>query len=418
MFSKVLQLVSVKKKETLLASFVWRLLSRLKKGHLVVSFQGETRCFGQPAAETELHAVITIHSGSGFLRTVSQGSIGAGEAYMKREWSSPNLTRVMQIFIRNIDVLDSMERGPARLSGHFFRLLHWLNKNSRFQSKKNISAHYDLGNTFFQAFLDPSMMYSSAIFDRPDVSLEEASLIKLDRICRKLKLTGADHLLEIGAGWGSMAIYAAKHYGCRVTTTTISAEQYDWVANRIEEEGLQDRITLLKQDYRDLAGTYDKLVSIEMIEAVGHHYLDNYLKKCSDLLKPDGLMLIQSITIRDQRYEYARDNPDFIKHFIFPGGFLPSVSIIAESVTRVTDVQLVHLEQFGESYAMTLSHWKKNFLRNLKKIEEQGFSDEFRRMWEYYLSYCEGGFLEHYVNCAQIVFEKPEFRKQPELVRF
>ncbi|MFH2130915.1 MAG: cyclopropane-fatty-acyl-phospholipid synthase family protein [bacterium] len=415
MIGKVLDLVPAEKKGTLLAGIVWRLLGKLKEGHLVVHYQGETRHFGQPATETDLHATVTIHSHAGLLRTVSGGSIGAGEAYMKGDWSSPNLTSVMRIFIRNIDVLDSMENGLARLSAPIFRMLHWLNRNTRSQSKKNIAAHYDLGNEFFQTFLDSTMMYSSAIFDRAEMTLEEASIHKLDRICKKLKLNETDHLLEIGTGWGGLAIHAAKHFGCRVTTTTISESQYAFAERRIAAEGLQDRITLLLKDYRELTGTYDKLVSIEMIEAVGHHFLDTYLQKCSSLLKPDGLMLIQSITIRDQRYEYARDNPDFIKTFIFPGGFLPSISVVSESFRKVTDMQLVHLEQFGDSYAETLNHWKINFHRNLKKIDQLGYPPEFQRMWEYYLSYCEGGFLEHYINCAQFVFEKPRYRQQAVL---
>jgi len=417
MIGKVLELVPAEKKQTLLSGILWRLLGKLEKGHLVINYQGETRSFGQPRAETNLHAILTIHSSSGLLQTVTEGSIGAGEAFMRGEWSTPNLTAVMRIFIQNISVLDNMEKGLARFSAPVFRFLHWLNKNTRAQSKKNISAHYDLGNEFFQSFLDPGMMYSSAIFDHDEMSLEEASVNKLERICRKLNLKETDHLIEIGTGWGGMAIHAAKNYGCHVTTTTISKQQYAFAEKRIAEEGLQDRITLLLQDYRDLTGEYDKLVSIEMVEAVGHHYLNDYMRKCSSLLKPDGLMLIQAITIKDQRYEFARDNPDFIKKFIFPGGFLPSVSVINNSASEVTDVQAVHMEQFGRSYAKTLKHWRSNFFENLRTIEGLGYSREFQRMWEYYLSYCEAGFLEHYINCAQIVFEKPEYRQPVVLGR-
>ncbi len=415
MIGKVLELVPTQKKERLLSGIVLRLLSKIEKGNLVVKYQGETHSFGQPMSETDLHATVYIHSYKGLLRMVSTGSIGVGEAFMNGEWSSPNLTNLVRIFINNIFVIDNMERGLALLSAPFFRILHWINKNTQKQSKKNISAHYDLGNEFFQTFLDRNMMYSSAIFDHDDMTLDEASANKLDRICKKLKLNEKDHLIEIGTGWGGMAIHAAKNFGCRVTTTTISKEQYDYAKKRIEEEGLQDRITLLLKDYRELTGKYDKLVSIEMIEAVGHQFLDQYFEKCNSLLKPDGLLLIQAITIKDQRYEYARDNPDFIKKFIFPGGFLPSVSVISQSVKKVTDLQMVHLEQFGRSYAKTINHWKKNFFKHLKKIENLGYPKEFQRMWEYYLSYCEGGFLEHYINCAQFVFEKPEYRQQAVL---
>ena len=418
MIGKVIELVPARKKETLMSGILWRQLNKLEKGHLLVNYQGETRNFGQPLSEAKLYATVTINSSRGLLRAATKGSIGIGEAYMNGEWSTPNLTAVMRLFIQNISVLDSMEKGLARLSAPVFRTLHWLKRNTRAQSKRNISAHYDLGNAFFQNVLDSDMMYSSAIFEHEDMSLAAASTNKLDRICKKLKLSPTDHLIEIGTGWGGMAIHAAKNYGCHVTTTTISEEQYHFAAKRIAAEGLQDRVTLLLKDYRDLTGKFDKLVSIEMIEAVGHHFLDDYMKKCSSLLKPDGLMLVQAITIKDQRYEIARDNPDFIKKFIFPGGFLPSVSVINNSISRMTDLQAVHMEQFGRSYANTLAHWKKNFFKNLKTIEGLGYPTKFQRMWEYYLSYCEAGFLEHYINCAQIVFEKPEFREQVTMGKF
>lgn len=411
MIGRILELVPEERKERLLSGIFWKLLENIKFGSLTVSYQGETQLFGQAARDTDLHAKLSIHTPKALLRTITGGSIGAGEAYMEGEWSSPDLSKVMQIFFRNSSVMDGMEKGLARFSTPVFRLLHWLNKNSLNQARRNISAHYDLGNDFFKTFLDPTMMYSSAIFENDAMSLEEASLNKLDRICRKLRLTEKDHLIEIGTGWGSMAIYAAKHYGCRVTTTTISRKQYEYTKQRITKEGLEERITLLMEDYRNLTGTYDKLVSIEMIEAVGHHFLDTYFKKCSSLLKPDGLMLIQAITVKDQRYEYARDNSDFIKKYIFPGGFLPSIAVIAETAKEFTDLQMIHMEQFGRSYAKTLNTWKRNFFNNLEKVDQMGYPIEFRRMWDYYLSSCEGGFLEHLINCAQLLFEKPENRQ-------
>ena len=415
MLTKVLEFVPTEKKERLLSGIVWRLLKKLKKGHLVVHYQGEIKHFGEPADKALLKAQVNFNSYKGLLRMVSEGSIGAGEAYMKGEWTSPNVTNVLQLFVQNISVIDEMEKGLARFSAPVIRMLHWLHKNTLAQSKKNISAHYDLGNDLFEKFLDPTMMYSSAIFDGEDMTLEEASINKMDRICKKLDLKPADHLLEIGTGWGGMALYAAKHYGCRVTSTTISNEQFAYAKRRVAEEGLQDQITLLLKDYRELTGSYDKLVSVEMVEAVGHDFLNTYFEKCSSLLKPDGLMLIQSITIKDQRYKFALENPDFIKKFIFPGGFLPSISVIGKAVRDATDLQMVHLEQFGRSYAKTLNHWRNNFLKNLKKIEQLGYDKRFQRMWEYYLAYCEGAFLEHYINCAQIVFEKPEYRKAASL---
>ena len=415
MIGKVIELVPVEKKERILSKIFFNLMNKLKQGHLVVTYRDESKTFGQTATETDLHARINIHSHNAFLRTVTGGQIGAGEAYMQGEWSSPDLAKVVQLFFANTSILDGLESGLARFSQPLFRFLHWLNRNTLDGSKKNISAHYDLGNDFFETFLDPTMMYSSAIFDSDDMTLEEASVNKLDRICRKLKLNPNDHLLEIGTGWGGMAIHAAKNYGCKVTTTTISREQFELAQKKVGDAGLEDRITVLLEDYRDLKGQYDKLVSIEMIEAVGHQYLNTYFKQCSSLVKPDGLMLLQAITVKDQRYEYARDNSDFIKKYIFPGGFLPSVAVIADTVRKVTDMQMVHLEQFGQSYAKTLARWRENFYKNLKKIEKLGYSLEFRRMWEFYLASCEGGFKEHIINCAQLLFEKPGSREPAPL---
>lgn len=417
MISKVSERVPAESKERLLSGIFWRILQQLGKGHLVVSYQGATHHFGQSATETDLHARIDIHHSRALLRTITGGSIGSGEAYMFGEWTSPDVSKVVQLFFRNIEILDSLEKGFASVSTIISRVLHWLNRNTLNQAKKNISAHYDLGNDFFKTFLDPTMMYSSAIFARDDMRLEEASLAKLDRICKKLDLQPQDHLIEIGTGWGGMAIYAAKHYGCKVTTATISEQQYHYVTQKIKEKGLEDRVNVLLQDYRTLEGKFDKLVSIEMIEAVGHQYLDTYFRKCSELVKPDGLMLLQAITIKDQRYEYARDSSDFIKKYIFPGGFLPSVAVINHTVRKTTDLQMVHMEQFGQSYAQTLNHWRKRFTENLIKIESLGYSPEFIKMWEFYLASCEGGFKEHTINCAQMLFEKPDYRKAAPLGR-
>jgi cyclopropane-fatty-acyl-phospholipid synthase len=270
--------------------------------------------------------------------------------------------------------------------------------------------HYDLGNDFFKLFLDPTMMYSSAVFPNQETSLDEASLYKLDLICQKLQLSDKDHLMEIGTGWGGMAIYAAKHYGCRVTTTTISEEQYNYACAAVKREGLEDKITLLLKDYRDLDGDYDKLVSIEMIEAVGHEYYDSYFQKCSELLKPDGLMLIQAITILDQRYKHAKNNVDFIQRYIFPGGCLPSNEVISKSVANKTDLHIVDLHDIGMDYARTLAEWRKRFNGSADQVDSMGFDDVFYRMWEFYLCYCEGGFTERAISAAQFLFAKPYAR--------
>jgi len=284
---------------------------------------------------------------------------------------------------------------------------HALRRNTLQGSRKNIAAHYDLGNELFELFLDDTMMYSCGIFEHPQATLQQASIEKLERVCRKLELRPADHLLEIGSGWGGLALHAARHYGCRVTTTTISREQYDRARTRVEQAGLGDRVTVLCQDYRELSGQYDKLVSIEMIEAVGHAYFDTYFEKCSSLLKPDGMMLLQSITIAEQRYAAARRSVDFIQRYIFPGGCLPSVAVISNAVTRKTDMRMLHLEDIGPHYATTLNRWRENFFARLPEVRQQGFSETFIRMWEFYLCYSEGAFLERAISDVQILFAKP-----------
>jgi cyclopropane-fatty-acyl-phospholipid synthase len=343
------------------------------------------------------------------------GSIGAGEAYIHGYWSTPDLTAVVRVFVSNLDVLDAMERGLARLGRPLIQALHWLNRNTRKGSRKNIAAHYDLGNRLFEQFLDPSMMYSAAQFRSPDDSLEQAQLNKLARICQKLALKPDDHLLEIGTGWGSMAIYAASHYGCRVTTTTLSQEQYAYTAQRIAEQGLQDRITLLLEDYRDLDGQFDKLVSIEMIEAVGHRFLPTYFQQCARLLNDHGLMLLQAITIRDQRYEQAKHSVDFIQRYIFPGGALPSMQKMLEIVGSKTDMSLQHMEDFGLHYARTLRLWHDNLHRARHQLEQLGYDEHFYRLWEFYLCYCEGGFIERTIGTAQLLLAKPAARPEPLL---
>ncbi|WP_434595575.1 class I SAM-dependent methyltransferase [Pseudomonas sp. R4-83] len=401
---------------SLLRRGVLRQLSLLKHGQLLVVEDGERLLFGTPGST--LLGEIHVNDPALWGMVAGNGSIGAGEAFIHGYWSSPDLTAVVRVFVSNLDVLDAMEGGLARISRPLVQGLHWLNRNTRKGSQKNIAAHYDLGNDLFEQFLDPTMMYSAGQFLSAEDSLEQAQLNKLQRICQKLALQPGDHLLEIGTGWGSMALYAAQHYGCRVTTTTLSKEQYAFTAQRIEQLGLQDRVTLLLQDYRDLTGQYDKLVSIEMIEAVGHRFLPTYFKQCAQLLKSNGLMLIQAITIREQRYEQACRNVDFIQRYIFPGGALPSVQKMLDVVSRDTDMNLLHMEDFGLHYARTLRLWHENFRHAHGRLTELGYDDYFLRLWEFYLCYCEGGFLERAIGTAQLLLAKPAAITAPLLGRF
>jgi len=401
---------------TLLRRGVLRQLSHLKNGQLVVIEDGERHIFG--SAGSPLLGEIHILDAAVWGMVASNGSIGAGEAFIHGYWSSPDLTAVVRVFVSNLEVLDALEGGLAKLSRPFVQGLHWLNRNTRKGSQKNIAAHYDLGNDLFEQFLDPTMMYSAAQFLSAEDSLEQAQLNKLERICQKLALKPEDHLLEIGTGWGSMALYAAQNYGCKVTTTTLSKEQFAFTAQRIEALGLQGQVTLLLEDYRDLTGQYDKLVSIEMIEAVGHRFLPTYFKQCAQLLKSNGLMLLQAITIREQRYEQAKGSVDFIQRYIFPGGALPCVQKMLEIVSRDTDMNLLHMEDFGLHYARTLRLWHENFRRAQGRLSELGYDDYFLRLWEFYLCYCEGGFLERTIGTAQLLLAKPSAMTEPLLGRF
>ena len=388
-----------------------RRLSGFQRGRLTLADDSTRHDFGTEDGEDR--ATITVLDSRFYGAVAFGGAIGAAEAYMQGYWNCDDLTRVVQLLLKNRDVLDGMESGSAKLMVPARKLLHWVNRNSRAGSKRNISAHYDLGNDFFSLWLDETMMYSSAVFERPDMTLKEASEAKLDRICRKLELTADDHVLEIGTGWGGFAVYAARNYGCRVTTTTISREQYEYAAGRVAAAGLNDRVELLLKDYRDLEGQYDKLVSIEMIEAVGHEYMDTYFDQCASLLRCNGMMLLQAITIADQRYRSAIRSVDFIQKYIFPGGFLPSVTAILDSVTRKTNVRIYHLEDIGAHYAETLRHWREGFASNLNRIWPMGYGEEFLRMWHYYYCYCEGAFRERAIGNVQVLFVKPDSRREP-----
>lgn len=391
---------------------VFRTFSKIRRGHVVVEeTDGQKSSFGDPHSLLTTH--LTVRDPALFRAVAFGGSIGSAEAYMDGHWSCSDLVALVRIMVLNMDVLSAMDLRNAALRGLVERLGNLARRNSRSGARRNIAAHYDLSNDFFSTFLDPTMMYSAAIFRDPAQSLEEASIAKLRHIGDRLDLRPQDHLLEIGTGWGGMAEFAAREYGCRVTTTTLSREQYEYTQQRIREAGLEDRVTVLMEDYRDLRGQYDKLVSIEMIEAVGHQYYRDYFKKCASLLRPEGLMLIQAITISDQRYDRARRKVDFIQRYIFPGGCLPSNSIIASHVAKYTDMQIVGMEDLTQDYALTLAHWRQRFLRQSHAIARAGFSESFIRMWDYYLAYCQGGFMERVIHTAQFLIARPDARLAP-----
>ncbi len=391
------------------------ILSKLERGHLTLEEKGEIYSFGEAKESAALIAHISVSHPAFYRQVLFGGSIGAGEAYMFKSWWSPDLVQVIRLMAINMPVLQQLDSKWSALFNIACRIAHRLRPNSIAKARENISAHYDLGNDFFSLFLDKTMLYSSAIYPHPNATLEEASLNKMAHICERLQLKATDHLLEIGTGWGGMAIYAAKTSGCKVTSVTISKEQFIYATNWVKREGLENQVSVLLQDYRLIEGTFDKLVSIEMIEAVGHEYYREYFSKCSSLLKPNGLMLIQAITIQDQRFEYARKNTDFIQQYIFPGGCLPSNTVVAQHIQQDTDMQIVGLEDITLDYARTLADWRSAFFANLAAVKAQGFDDVFIRMWDFYLCYCEGGFAERAISTAQYVFAKPEARLLPQV---
>jgi cyclopropane-fatty-acyl-phospholipid synthase len=353
---------------------------------------------------------VWVTSPAFYQAVAAAGSVGAGESYMAGHWYSDDLVGLVRTLVRNRDVLDGMETGWAWFGGWALRGWHWLRRNTQSGSRRNIAAHYDLGNDFFSLFLSADQMYSAAYWQGQQDTLEAASRRKLELICRKLNLSPNDHLIEIGTGWGALAVYAAEHFGCRVTTATISREQYRAACERVAQAGVADRVTVLLKDYRNLTGRYDKLVSIEMIEAVGARYLDNYFTQIGRLLKPDGLALLQAITIEDHRYRQALRTVDFIKRHVFPGSFIPSVAAILAAKTRSSDLGLIALEDFGISYARTLAAWRQRFRSRLPRVRALGFDERFVRLWDFYLAYCEGAFRERSIGVAHLLFAKPGYR--------
>jgi cyclopropane-fatty-acyl-phospholipid synthase len=380
------------------------LLRRLGTGQLTVIEDGAEHVFGSgpPAATVNVHSLAVW-------RRLLRGSRGLGSSYADGLWDSPDLTALIRLAARNVEGIDRLRRRLAPVRAPF-QLLAALFRNTRRRSRRAIEAHYDLGNELFGLMLDPTMMYSAALFETPHASLEDASVAKLEHICARLDLGPDDHVLEIGTGWGGFAVHAAGTRGCRVTTTTISREQRDYALARVREAGLEDLVTVLLEDYRDLTGTYDKLVSIEMIEAVGWRHFGTFFEKCSSLLRPDGAMLLQAITIDDRAYEVEKGGKSFINTYVFPEGCLPSIEVITRCVARRTDFQTVGLEDLTADYAETLRRWRANFDRNEEHAAELGYDAGFRRLWRFYLSWCEAGFAERRIGDVQILFAKPRMR--------
>jgi cyclopropane-fatty-acyl-phospholipid synthase len=384
---------------------VFRRLQQLRHGTLCIKDGSDTQVFGGHYS-ADLQTTIHVKDRRFYWDVLSGGSLGAAESYLQAHWDCEHLVNLVRIMSRNSESLATVDHRFSHLATCLSWVAHKLSYNSRRGSQKNIAAHYDLSNDFFALFLDPTMTYSCGIFPHDKATLEEASINKYDRICRLLQLSPTDHLLEIGTGWGGFSLHAARHYGCRVTTTTISQAQHDFAERRFFESDVSERITLLKKDYRDLTGQFDKIASIEMIEAVGHQYLETYFSQCNRLLKTGGTFALQAITIPDNRYETYCRSVDFIQRYIFPGGALPSIAAMIRATSKSTSLQLVQLEEFSDHYARTLAAWRAAFHRHKEDIHNLGNSDRFMRTWDYYFCYCEGAFREQMTGLSQLLFRK------------
>ena len=393
-------------------------LQRLQRGSLIIRTggtggaacdvrYGESRPQdGEEPEDGHAHGIAEVHDERFWSALALRGSVGAGEAYAFGWWTSPEPTDVVRVFVANQKALDGLERGLARLSLPLLKAYHLIRDNTRKGSAKNIAAHYDLSNEFFGLFLDPTMTYSSAVFEHPAASLEEAQLAKIDRLCERLSLHPGDHLLEIGTGWGAFAIRAAQKFGCRVTTTTISKQQHAFAKERVSSLGLEAQIDVRLQDYRDLQGSFSKIVSVEMIEAVGARHYEAYFETCARLLAPDGAFACQAITIHDRYFERARKAVDFIQRHIFPGSCIPSVTSLTDAARDASDLRLVQMEDLGEHYAPTLRLWRDALRSKWSEAQALGFEDDFLRLFDFYFAYCEGGFLERHVSVAHLVFAR------------
>ena len=378
---------------------------RLEWGSLVLEDETGTCHLG----DGEPTATVRVHHPATYAALLRHGSVGLGRSYVEGWWDSDDLTDLVRILVHNRGVAGRARDRTARSAAWFLDPLRRLKRRAPAADRRDVRAHYDLGNELFSLMLDPTLSYSCALFERPGMSLEEASVSKLDRICQKLDLSARDHLLEIGTGWGGFAVHAATRYGCRVTSTTLSAEQYAHAKKWVSRLGLSDRVTIVQEDYRDLRGQYDKLVSIEMVEAVDWRHLEGYFRSCAALLRPHGLMALQAITIDDQSYDRAKNHKDFIKDLVFPGSCLPSVGALSRAASR-TDLRIVDLEDIGRHYAETLRCWRENVDAHRLEIERLGYDRTFLRTWHLYLSYCEAAFSERHVSDVQLVLAKPGWR--------
>jgi cyclopropane-fatty-acyl-phospholipid synthase len=388
---------------------LFNVLDGLSEGSLEIVCPEDTYVFGAP--EADLRATVLVHNELFFRRALFGGDMGMGEAFMQGDWSSPDLVAVVRLAVRNLDRIEKGNKVLSALSSMADVARHRLRENSVSGSRRNISCHYDLGNDFYRLFLDPTMAYSCAYYQTADDSLEQAQLRKYERVCRKLQLRPSDRLLEIGTGWGGFAAYAAKNFGCRVTTTTISRQQYEYAQSLFRQPGeAGDRITLLLEDYRNLRGQFDKLVSIEMFEAVGLKYYDTYFTACDRLLKPEGILFLQTITMNEQKFRVYRKRSDWIKKYIFPGAELASLAEVLRSLGRCTQMSLLYAEDIGVHYAETLKAWRERFLARIGQVKALGFDQTFLRTWEYYLAYCEGAFREGYVGDIQLLLRKQKAR--------
>ncbi|WP_163937644.1 cyclopropane-fatty-acyl-phospholipid synthase family protein [Paraferrimonas sp. SM1919] len=400
MSSKSISTKSIKVSDSLIKRMLLKALANLSRGQLSLIDENNIQYHFKGSHDGH-QASLTISDPKFYSKALIGGSIGLGESYIEGHWHTDNLTELLSLFADNLEWLDKLEARFGWLLIPFLKFSHWRNRNHEKQSKSNILAHYDLGNHLYTQFLDDSMCYSSGIFDGPDCSLHQSQLNKMASILEPLDLTPQSHLIEIGTGWGGLAIYAAQTYGCKVTTTTISDAQHQFAMAKVKSLGLEDKITLLTKDYRKLEGQYDALVSVEMIEAVGKQYMDTYLKKCQSLLKPGGKLSIQAITINCNRMRSYQNGVDFIQKYIFPGGFLPSVEMISQRLSKHTDLQLRGIKDFGLDYGITLAKWRHNFLANWQQISEHGFDMPFKRLWLFYLGYCEAGFNTKKISVIQ-----------------
>jgi cyclopropane-fatty-acyl-phospholipid synthase len=391
---------------------VFKAFSSIETGQIVLIDNNERLIFGEKSST--LKVTVTVNDQAMYKAFALSGSVGAGESYILSQWCCDDLTRLIEIFAINQDQLDAFEKKFAFFSNIANRFNHLKNKNSETGSKKNIIAHYDLGNDLYESFLSKEMLYSCAVYPEKNSTLEQAQQYKLKRICEQVELQKGDTVIEIGTGWGAFAIYAATHYDCHVTTTTISDEQHDYVAEQIIKLGLESKITLLKLDYRLLKGKYDKLVSIEMIEAVGHDYLPSFFSQCGDLLKDNGAMLIQAITIGDQRYQHYLKNSDFIQQYIFPGGCLPSLNEMSEQIKNNTDMVIHTINDIGTHYARTLADWRTRFIQSWPELDSNKFDERFYRLWLFYFAYCEGAFRTRATSTVHLMARKPRFNSNED----